>query len=349
MGTYNDFSQLKKLKPAAPVAPKPAQPQPPADRALAGAANSTDYFSSLLGPREVKKEKKPAAIGVPQLRTTVVTPATMARVREEQTTARIEALEAAAAARETALQEELAVQKEACVSLATDLAEANEARANAESALAQTQRDLAAALAVPKEDPKVVAELATSRAELAASRAELATSRADLAQAQEQLAATREQLAQLQQQLTRVNGQLAEAMRTSLSSAVLLDKPTGLAEKFTGEIHAHVVEALADAYRAAETAGRERRARILESVLAANPSLGELDERRAAVKQIVKEAGATLDNAALADLEKLGFRYISGNKHHKLDWAGIRFPLAKTPSDYRACQNSAAEINNRVF
>lgn len=342
MGTYNDFSQLKKLKPAAPVAPKPAQPQPPADRALAGAANSTDYFSSLLGPREVKKEKKPAATGVPQLRTTVVTPATMARVREEQTTARIEALEAAAAARETALQEELAVQKEACVSLATDLAEANEARANAESALAQTQRDLAAALAVPKEDPKVVAELA-------ASRAELATSRADLTQAQEQLAATREQLAQLQKELTRVNGQLAEAMRTSLSSAVLLDKPTGLAEKFTGEIHAHVVEALADAYRAAETAGRERRARILESVLAANPSLGELDERRAAVKQIVKEAGATLDNAALADLEKLGFRYISGNKHHKLDWAGIRFPLAKTPSDYRACQNSAAEINNRVF
>lgn len=342
MGTYNDFSQLKKLKPAAPVAPKPAQPQPPADRALAGAANSADYFSSLLGPREVKKKKKPAASGVPQLRTTVVTPATMARVREEQTTARIEALEAAAAARETALQEELAVQKEACVSLATDLAEANEARANAESALAQTQRDLAAALATPKEDPPAVAELA-------ASRAELATSRADLAQAQEQLAATREQLAQLQKELTRVNGQLAEAMRTSLSSAVLLDKPTGLAEKFTGEVHAHVVEALTDAYRAAEAAGRERRARILESVLAANPSLGELDERRAAVRQIVKEAGATLDNAALADLEKLGFRYISGNKHHKLDWAGIRFPLAKTPSDYRACLNAAAEINNRVF
>ena len=53
--------------------------------------------------------------------------------------------------------------------------------------------------------------------------------------------------------------------------------------------------------------------------------------------------------AALAQLEKLGFRYVSGNKHHKLEWAGIRFPLAKTPSDYRACLNSAAEIANRVF
>ena len=67
------------------------------------------------------------------------------------------------------------------------------------------------------------------------------------------------------------------------------------------------------------------------------------------MKQIVKDAGSALDNAALAELEKLGFRYISGNKHHKLEWAGIRFPLAKTPSDYRSCLNSAAEISNRVF
>ena len=52
---------------------------------------------------------------------------------------------------------------------------------------------------------------------------------------------------------------------------------------------------------------------------------------------------------AVCALEKLGFRYISGANHHKLDYAGIRFPVAKTPSDHRSCLNSAAEICNRVF
>ena len=63
----------------------------------------------------------------------------------------------------------------------------------------------------------------------------------------------------------------------------------------------------------------------------------------------MKDAGSFIDNATIASLEKLGFRYISGSNHHKLDYAGIRFPVAKTPSDHRSCLNSAAEICNRVF
>ena len=70
---------------------------------------------------------------------------------------------------------------------------------------------------------------------------------------------------------------------------------------------------------------------------------------REAVRQIIKDAGSFLDDQAIANLEKLGFRYISGKNHHKLEWAGIRFPMSKTPSDHRSCLNSAAEIINRVF
>ena len=84
-------------------------------------------------------------------------------------------------------------------------------------------------------------------------------------------------------------------------------------------------------------------------MLCANPASGELDRRRDAVRQIVKDAGSFLDDQAIAELEKLGFRYISGKNHHKLEWAGIRFPMSKTPSDHRSCLNSAAEIVNRVF
>ena len=82
MGTLNDLSQLKHFKPATPK-PTPAPPPPasPTDRALAGAASSVDYFSSLLGGGEKTAPCTPSA---KPRRTTVVTPATIARVREEQ-------------------------------------------------------------------------------------------------------------------------------------------------------------------------------------------------------------------------------------------------------------------------
>ena len=53
----------------------------------------------------------------------------------------------------------------------------------------------------------------------------------------------------------------------------------------------------------------------------------------------------------MSDLPRYEIRDIAlaPEGHHKIDWAGIRFPLAKTPSDFRACLNSAAEIINRVF
>ena len=150
-------------------------------------------------------------------------------------------------------------------------------------------------------------------------------------------------------EIARLQELLVEAQRTSLSSTVLLDKPESFSEKFTGEIREHLLEALADAQRAADAGGRDRRARILEAILCANAPSGELARRRDVVKQIMKDAGTFIDGATIAALEKLGFRYISGANHHKLDYAGIRFPVAKTPSDHRSCLNSAAEICNRVF
>ena len=65
------------------------------------------------------------------------------------------------------------------------------------------------------------------------------------------------------------------------------------------------------------------------------------------LRQILKDAGAFNDSRAIAKLEKLGFRLISGKKHWKLEYAGIRFPLAKTPSDFRAHLNTATDVANR--
>ena len=319
MGTFNEFSQLKHLKPvkAEPVAAR-IPPKKSEDRALSDSSSSVDYFSALLGDGDKKATRKESA---KPHRATIVTPATIVRVREELAEDAREAERAAFKTRESELLEELQAQTDACESLAVDLA-----RVRAELETCQEDYE-----ALEEENHRLAMELEDEKAKPPRTVQDLSA------------------LEERDREIERLKSLLAEAQRETRLHDALLDAPFPFTEKFTGEVHEHVLEALSDAYAAAEAGGRDRRARILESVLCANPLSGELERRREAVRQIVKNAGSALDNTAIAELERLGFRYISGNKHHKLEWAGIRFPLAKTPSDYRACLNSAAEIANRVF
>lgn len=323
--TFKDLSQLKKFRPAEPE-PPPSPGPVPEDRQLAGASSSTDYFSSLLGTPSAQRQKAPPR------RTTVVTPGTVARVRAEQ------AEDAFAAERES-LEAELAEKQAVIDALALDAAEAKESLARAQEELKQAQEELVqAGTRADEELAKLQEELVQTKSALEAKRT---APKVDDALMEEVAAKDRE--------IARLQALLVEAQRTALSSTVLLDKPEEFSEKFTGEVREHLLEALADAQRAADAGGRDRRARILEAILCANACSGELARRRAGVKQIMKDAGTFIDDATIAALEKLGFRYISGSNHHKLDYAGIRFPVAKTPSDHRSCLNSAAEICNRVF
>ena len=324
--TFTDLSQLKKFRPAEPAPPPPEPEQAPEDRQLAGATSSTDYFSSLLGTPSAQRQKAPPR------RTTVVTPGTVARVRAEQA-------EDAFAAERDALNAELEERQAVIDALALDAAEAKESLEQAQEELKQAQDELAQARA------RADGELENLKEELNQTKAALENERS----APKVDDALMEEVATKDREIARLQALLVEAQRTSLSSTVLLDKPNGVSEKFTGEIREHLLEALADAQRAADAGGRDRRARILEAILCANAPTGELARRRDEVKQVMKDAGSFIDDATIAALEKLGFRYISGSNHHKLDYAGIRFPVAKTPSDHRSCLNSAAEICNRVF
>ncbi len=317
--TFTDLSQLKKFRPAEPEPPPPEPERAPEDRQLAGATSSTDYFSSLLGTPSAQRQKE-----APR-RTTVVTPGTVARVRAEQA-------EDAFAAERDALNAELEERQAVIDALALDAAEAKESLGRALEELKQAEAR------ADEELVKLKEELDQTKAALEAERS---APKVDPALQGEMAAKDRE--------IARLQALLVEAQRTSLSSTVLLDKPDGISEKFTGEVREHLLEALADAQRAADAGGRDRRARILEAILCANACSGELARRRDEVKQIMKDAGAYIDDSTIAALEKLGFRYVSGANHHKLDFAGIRFPVAKTPSDHRSCLNSAAEICNRVF
>ena len=78
----------------------------------------------------------------------------------------------------------------------------------------------------------------------------------------------------------------------------------------------------------------------------ANQSSGELERRRAELRQILKDAGYYNDPKPL---ERLGLRLISGRTHRKLQYANVRVTMSKTPSDYRANLNNGNEIANRCF
>ena len=118
---------------------------------------------------------------------------------------------------------------------------------------------------------------------------------------------------------------------------------------FNGEVREHVLAALSEAQEAAGQSGRERRAKVLGDVLAANVAAGELERRRTELKQIIKDTGSFVDARTIAALEKIGFKCVSGNKHWKLDYADIRIPISKTPSDYRSALNTATSIANMCF
>ena len=92
----------------------------------------------------------------------------------------------------------------------------------------------------------------------------------------------------------------------------VLAAPGAVAEVFPGEVREQVVATLLDGLGTAERSGRERRAEILRYVLAANQSSGELERRRAELRQILKDAGYYNDPKPL---ERLGLRLISGRTH----------------------------------
>ena len=139
----------------------------------------------------------------------------------------------------------------------------------------------------------------------------------------------------------------AEPVREVRIDGIL--KPPKTAELFPGEVREHILATLSDALDSAKHSDRERRAEILGDVLAATKPSGELDSRRKALRQIIKDTGSFVDASTIAAMERLGFKYVSGNKHWKIDYANVRIPMSKTPSDHRAALNTATDIANRCF
>ena len=154
---------------------------------------------------------------------------------------------------------------------------------------------------------------------------------------------------ELEDALTAPHTQPVEAEPVREVRVAGLLKPPATVEVFPGEAREHILAVLSEGLEAAQSSERERRAAVLGEVLAANKPSGELERRRKALRQIIKDTGSFVDARTIAALEKLGFKCVSGNKHWKIDYANVRIPMSKTPSDHRAALNTATDIANRCF
>jgi len=230
-----------------------------------------------------------------------------------------------------------------------DESAASEATAELRSLLEARNSELAA---VAREKDEALARadclernLKDCRAALVSAESEAARLRNELARLQEETSERRE----VEKEVVAVEGDIAGGEVDERSAHGMLAADIGVSEVFPGEIREHVLATLAEGRDAALRSGRERRVIVLNGVLAANHPNGGLEMRRARLKQAMKDAGAFIGANTLSELEQLGFRCISGKKHWKLEFGGVRIPIAKTPSDRRAGLNTSANIANLCF
>lgn len=102
---------------------------------------------------------------------------------------------------------------------------------------------------------------------------------------------------------------------TVSNTIALLDRNVDLADRFAGETRDHVLEAVKEARDRAEKDGRIRCAQLLEAVMVANESSGELFKKRTALEKFFNENQNILSGTVIAELEKCGISYKKGEEY----------------------------------
>ncbi len=124
------------------------------------------------------------------------------------------------------------------------------------------------------------------------------------------------QLAEAKSALEKVGDVLAKNSENAASSQIaLLDRNTELDDRFPGETRDHVLEVLRAARDFAEKDGRQRLAQILESVLVANESVGNLKKRRDELEKLFNENANVLNGTVIEKLKSMGISHKNGEEY----------------------------------
>jgi hypothetical protein len=123
-------------------------------------------------------------------------------------------------------------------------------------------------------------------------------------------------LAECEAELSKVGDILAANSEKEASNQIaLLDRNVELSDRFVGETREQVLEVIKEARDKAEEEGRIRRAQILESVLLANESTGELAKKRDALEKFFKDNANIISGPVLAELERCGISHKHGEEY----------------------------------
>ena len=224
-------------------------------------------------------------------------------------------------------QEEIDVQKAVVESLAAEKVaqdETIEQLTSEKAALAEEKKTLEAKVASLEAK---VAELEEKNRDLVGNGDSLAKKGAEFARKsvafekqnaalEKKVAALEEQVASQRSTLEKVGDVLATNTDNGLSSKVsLLDRCIELPDRFDGETRDHVLEVIAEARNRAEAEGRNRRAQVLEGVLAANEPGGELARRRAALEKLFNDNGNIVSGTVIEELKNLGISHKNGEEY----------------------------------
>lgn len=121
---------------------------------------------------------------------------------------------------------------------------------------------------------------------------------------------------------------------------------------YPDEIRDIVIDSLKE-YRQKSVADGSRRAHILDDILECNKPAGALEEKRTMVKESLSKYEGMSSPKVINDLEKLGFKVKSTNKHIKAIWCGdSRYTntIATTPGDgVCGSENLVHKVLNHCF
>ena len=137
----------------------------------------------------------------------------------------------------------------------------------------------------------------------------------DKAKLEEEVNSLKIQVAELTAKLAAEQERHFDEQSRNPNALALLDRDVELPDRFPGETRDHVIEAVREARDKAETEGRIRRAQLLEGVLVANESSGNLAKKRAALEKFFNDNGNILSGPVLEELSKYNIALKNGEEY----------------------------------
>lgn len=122
---------------------------------------------------------------------------------------------------------------------------------------------------------------------------------------------------------------------------------TGISDLYPGEQHDFLISVLEQLQK--KCAENSRAKDIIDSLLQANTKVGTATQMLEILKRIFKNEIPS-KASDIAELEKMGFRYLSSKKHPKLVFhEKYRYVMPSTPSDSRHAGKNCFSIINKCI